>query len=156
MAGLTANLLLQPKNLTVNWSNTISYVVFNAAGSGQRQGTQFETSIDVSVKVTPTLSFSGNGNFNTPGFNWQGSRGGWRSYSFTVNKDISHTGVSISCRVDGLFAGYQKIVEKTATETFTQSTENRFVNRSIRIGTTWKFGKKDLKTPTSKSISVDN
>lgn len=156
VSGLTANLFYQPKKLTINWSNTLSYIIFNTPTNPQRRGYEFTTGIDISYKPTSTLTFSGSGYYYTGRISLQGSRTGWRNYSVIVNKDLPNTGLSFSFRVESLFAHYQYITERTADETFMQSTLNRYINRYFKVGFTWKFGKKDIKTPTSRIITNDN
>ena len=156
VSGLTANLFYQPKKLTLNWSNTISYLVFNSVDYPQRRGYEFSTGVDVSCKATPTLSFSGMGYYYTGSISLQGSRTGWRNYAVMVNKDLPNTGLGFSFRIESLFAHYQYITERTMDETFMQSTLNRYINRYFKVGFTWKFGKKDIKTPTSRIITNDN
>ena len=156
VAGLTANLFFQPRKLTVNWTNTLSHLVFNSPGYPQRRGVEFATGVDWSYKPTATLTLSGTGYYYTGRISLQGSRTGWRNYAVMIAKDIPHTGIGLSLRVESLFAGYQHITEKTADESFTQSVQNRYVSRFVRLGLSWKFGKKDLRTPTSRSISTDN
>lgn len=155
-AGLTANLFFQSKNLTFNWTNTLSYIVFNSPSYPKRRGTQLSTGLECSYKPAPTLTFSSGGYFNTAQINLQGTRTGWRNYWLMIAKDIPHTGLSISIKLESLFAHYQYITETSANETFTQSTRNRFLNRFIRLGATWKFGKKEVRTPTSRTINTDN
>lgn len=155
-AGLTANLFFQPTAFTLNWTNTLSYVIFNSPAYPQRRGAQLSTGIECSYKPAPSLTFTGGGYFNTSQINLQGTRTGWRNDWVMIAKEIPHTGLSISIKMESLFAHYQYITETSADETFTQSSRNRYLNRLIRIGATWKFGKKEVQTPTSRTINTDN
>jgi ferric enterobactin receptor len=155
-AGLTANLFLQPKRFTVNLTNTLAYLVFNSPMYPQKRGVEFSTGVDLSYKAISTLTFSGMGYFYTPQVNLQGSRTGWRNYSLMAGKDIPHTGLSLSFRIESLFAHYQYTMEKTADKNYTQTSRAQFVNRFFRFGATWKIGKKEIKTPTSRTINADN
>ncbi|HVU95424.1 MAG TPA: TonB-dependent receptor [Puia sp.] len=155
-AGLTANIFFQPAKFTLNCTNTLSYVVFNSPGYPRRRGAQLSAGLDCNYTLTSTIHLGGSGYFSTPQINLQGSRTAWRNYSVLIAKTFPHANLSISLKLESLFAHYQYITETSTDETFTQSTRNRYINRFIRIGLTWKFGKKEIRTPTSRTINTDN
>jgi outer membrane receptor protein involved in Fe transport len=154
--GVTANVFLQPKKFTLNWTNTLSNCIFNRPGYPRRRGWEFSTGADFSYKPSGTVTLNASGYYSTARISLQGSRDGWRNYSMTIAKDIPRTGLSISLRAECFFTHYRYITETSADEMFNQVTRDRYIIRSIRIGLSWKFGKKESKTPTSHTINIDN
>jgi hypothetical protein len=150
-SGLSIQLTYRAPNFNVNINNNLRYVDY-----GARNGWMNNFTANATLRIRPDFSVSGYVLLNGTRIDLQGYTTGTRYYNFAANKTFANGKYSLSLRLDNLFMHYQTITEMSKTESFTVTSENRQIRRFFRLGFNYKFGKKEIKVPTLRTISGDN
>ncbi len=86
----------------------------------------------------------------------QGWRGGYGMYALGFNKDLKNEKGSFGISAENFAGRGWNMRSETVSPFFTQTTDRLFLNRSIRVNFSYKFGKMDFKESRKKTRSVRN
>ena len=150
-AGMATQISFRTASLNVNINNNLRYIDF-----GNRNGWVNNFTANATYKFTPDFYVSAYVLLNGSRIDLQGSTSGTRYYNFWINKTFSKGKYGLSLRLDNLFMHYQTILEENKTESFIVISKNRQIRRFFRLGFSYKFGKKEIKVPSVRTVSSEN
>jgi outer membrane receptor for ferrienterochelin and colicin len=150
ISGVAIQLTYRTSKFTFNTNNTLRYIDY-----GQREGWTGNFGGYAIYKLTSTFSVSAFLSYNTTRVDLQGSTTGSRYYNFGASKTFRDGKYGLSIRLDNLFMPFQTITETNETENFITSSANRQIRRFFRLGFSYKFGKKEIRVPATRTASSD-
>lgn len=147
----------QYKKFRVNSSLAVRYWVFNSpALTTITKGVMAGGSINMTYRFSDVFSINAYGFVNSRRISLQTNSRGWKSYTLAANRSFFKNQLNISFGIDNLFHTYQYMDEETITPLFYQVSTRRIPNRLYRLGVSYKFGKREVSVPASRTISSDN
>jgi outer membrane receptor protein involved in Fe transport len=150
-SGLSLQLNYRAGKITWNANNDLRYIDF-----GYRSGWVNNLTTYIVYKFSPDLSLSTYLQLSSKRIDLQGSTTGTRYYNFWLTKNFANGKYGLSLRLDNLFMHHQIIREINKTESFITTTDTKQIRRFFRLGFSYKFGKKEVKVPPSRTVSSEN
>ncbi|MEJ5995087.1 outer membrane beta-barrel protein [Pedobacter sp. Du54] len=111
-----------------------------------------------SLSYRPSKTWQGTAtiNYNGPNFTLQRSSNAFVSSSFSVNKDLLKTKLSISFAANNAFNKYRKAMSYTNGPNFTQESYNQNYQRNFTASLNYRFGKLKEAIKKNKKGIVNN
>jgi outer membrane receptor protein involved in Fe transport len=156
--GANLNLTLQPnKNLNFSIGSDLTYVDLTSIALNQRtSGWVWSTSPNVSYKLPKDLTLQANGYVGSGWISLQSRNSGWYYYGLSAKKEFMDKKVSLTLNLNNPFNRTVKITGAQFAPSFTAQNTSLFVNRSIRLTLSYKFGQMSSGGKQSRKISNDD
>lgn len=171
--GASLNFSYQGKRFSLRLNNTLQSVHFNTDNTLpdtdntlsnnallsmnnallSKRGLIFSNGGYFSYKLNKGYILTSYTSFNTNAISLQGYSTGVQWYNIILSKNFLEGRLSTAIRIDNAFTRYQYITERTRTPSFSQETQTRNIYRFFRVSVSYKWGKKEVKTPPQRSIS---
>jgi hypothetical protein len=152
--GGTINFGWQGKHFSFRLNNTFRSVFFNTDGSlPEKKGIIFLNSGYFSYKFNSGYTLTSYTTLNSRNITLQGSSTGQYWYNLILSKTYRDGKIFAAIRFDNFFNHYQYINEETSTDSFYQKSRTRNIYRFFRFSFTYKIGKKEIRVPTTRTIS---
>jgi ferric enterobactin receptor len=154
--GGTLNFGWQGKHFSFRLNNTLRSVFFNTDGMlPEKKGLIILNSGYFSYKFNKGYTLTSYTTLNSRNITLQGSSTGQYWYNLILSKTFREGKIFAAIRFDNFFNHYQYINEETSTDSFYQKTRTRNIYRFFRLSFTYKIGKKEIRLPSSRTISED-
>ncbi|QIP11353.1 TonB-dependent receptor [Spirosoma aureum] len=156
--GANLNLTLQPnKNLNFSIGSDLTYVDLTSVALNQRtSGWVWSTSPNISYKLPKDLTLQANGYVGSGWISLQSRNSGWYYYGLSAKKEFMDKKVSLTMNLNNPFNRTVKITGDQFAPSFTAQNTSLFVNRSIRLTLSYKFGQMSSGGKQSRKISNDD
>ncbi len=181
--GASLNFSYQGKRISFRLNNTLQSVHFNTGNSllpdtsntfpstnstllsandaflskgntlPSKRGLIFSNGGYFSYKLNKGYTLTSYTSFNTNAISLQGYSSGVQWYNIILSKNFPDGRLNTAIRIDNAFTRYQYIAERTRTSSFSQETQTRNIYRFFRVSISYRWGKKEVKTPPQRSIS---
>jgi hypothetical protein len=154
--GGTINLGWQGKHFSFRLNNTFRSIFFNTDGTlPEKKGFIFLNSGYFSYKFNSGYTLTSYTTLNSRNITLQGSSTGQYWYNLILSRTYRDGKIFAAIRFDNFFNHYQYINEEISTDLFYQKTRTRNIYRFFRFSFTYKIGKKEIRLPSSRTISED-
>lgn len=156
--GANMNLTLQPnKQLNVTVSTDLTYVDLTSIALNQRtNGWVGSVSPNVSYKLPKELTIQANGYIGSGWISLQSRNSGWYYYGLSAKKELMDKKITLTLNVNNPFNRSVRITGDQFAPTFTAQNTSMFVNRSVRLTLSYKFGQMSSGGKQSRKIRNDD
>jgi len=150
--GASIHASIRSKRFSFSMTNTTRHMGFNVPNNPPYRGFIVNQSLDASFKPSASITVRAYASLNSRTLNIQGYTTGVQSYTVSASKEWFNGKLNVSVRCDNPFTPFRRVTEVIATETFSQDTESRYINRFFRLSMRWKLGKKEIQRPQVREI----
>ncbi len=158
-----ANVYITPK-WTINGGGDLYYNYLTGFTTGANGLSQEISNSGLNISGRLMTQVTLNKGWGIQGFSFvrgsqvqlQGRQGGFYFYSLGFKKDFNERKGSFGLSADNFLMRGQLIRTDLVSETFSQSTENLRINRSVRLTFSYKFGKLNFVDSRKKTRSINN
>ncbi|MCX6214505.1 TonB-dependent receptor [Spirosoma sp.] len=156
--GANMNLTLQPsKQLNATISTDLTYVDLTSLALNQRtNGWVWSVSPNVSYKLPKDLTIQANGYVGSGWISLQSRNSGWYYYGLSAKKELMDKKMTLTLNVNNPFNRSVRITGDQFAPSFTAQNTSMFVNRSVRLTLSYKFGQMSSGGKQSKKIRNDD
>lgn len=119
-------------------------------------GIQYLNNLNLSYKITQTLTCNLFGNFNSPNIYLQGKENAFNYSNFSLQKEFNKENMKLAVSVDNPFNRGFKYTQEYVFDNYSYNNEITYLNRGIRVFFIYKFGNKDASKETNKDNNNDN
>ncbi|MFD2932349.1 TonB-dependent receptor domain-containing protein [Spirosoma flavum] len=156
--GANMNLSLQPnKQLNFSIGTELTYVDLTSIALNQRtNGWVWNISPNASYKLPKDFTLQANGYVGSGWISLQSRNSGWYYYGLSAKKELMDKKISLTLNVNNPFNRNVRITGEQFAPTFTGQNTSLFVNRSVRLTLSYKFGQMSAGGKQSKKISNDD
>lgn len=153
--GASLNVSVQPnKNLNLNLSTELTYLSLSSVALQQSNaGWVLGGGADISYKLPKNYTLQFNGYANTGWVSLQSNQTGWYYYGFAGKKEFWDKKGSLVLNVSNPFNRFVQIRSESSAPTFTAVNQSAFINRSVRLTFSYRFGQMSAGGKQSKKIS---
>ncbi|NEU65351.1 TonB-dependent receptor [Spirosoma agri] len=156
--GANLNLALQPtKSINLSVGSDITYVDLTSIALNQRtSGWVWSLSPNFSYKLPKDLTLQANGYVGSGWISLQSRNSGWYYYGLSAKKELMDKKVTLTLNLNNPFNRSVKITGEQFAPSFTAQNTSLFVNRSVRLTLSYKFGQMSSGGKQSRKISNDD
>ena len=156
--GANLNLTLQPnKKVNVSIGSDLTYVDLTSVALNQRtNGWVWSLSPNASYKLPNDLTLQATGYVGSGWISLQSRNSGWYYYGLSAKKEWMDKKMSLTLNMNNPLNRSVRITGDQFAPTFTAQNVSLFVNRSVRLTFSYKFGQMSTGGRQSKKISNDD
>ena len=156
--GANLNLSLQPnKNFNFSLGTDITYVDLTSVALNQRtNGWVWSVSPNASYKLPKDVTLQANGYVGSGWISLQSRNSGWYYYGLSAKKEMMDKKMSLTLNLNNPFNRSVRITGNQFAPTYTAQNTSLFVNRSVRLTLSYKFGQMSSGGKQSKKIRNDD
>ncbi len=156
--GANLNLSLQPnKNFNFSIGTDLTYVDLTSVALNQRtNGWVWSVSPNASYKLPKDFTLQASGYVGSGWISLQSRNSGWYYYGLTAKKELMDKKISLTLNLNNPFNRSVRITGEQFAPSFTAQNSSAFVNRSVRLTLSYKFGQMSSGGKQSKKISNDD
>ncbi|MBC3540716.1 TonB-dependent receptor domain-containing protein [Rufibacter sediminis] len=141
--------------VSLNGNANVYYNRLSGLGT-ENTGWQYNLNVTTGYELGKGLTAQFSGGFNSARVTLQGKAYAWQYYNFAVKKALFEKRGSLTLGVNNPFTKSINYGSETRTEAFTQVSENRNFNRSVRLSFDFKFGQQNASKTPRKQKSIRN
>jgi outer membrane cobalamin receptor len=154
---ISSSLRFNPNKLTLGGTITAMHVnrespALNLATSGWLG----QLSFNASYKFKKGYTLESYVYYETRSINLQQTRSYYLFYNLLLSKQLLGNKLNITARFDGFMSPWFYRSTEIDNSSFYQLTSNRSINRYLRLAISWKFGKQDLRTPSTRNVESND
>ena len=156
--GANVNVSLRPnRNFDISTGAELTYVDLTSIALRQRTtGWVWNLSPNASYKLPHDLTLQATGYVGSGWISLQSRNSGWYYYGLSAKKEFMDKKASLTLNVNNPFNRSVRITGEQFAPTFTAQSTSSFVNRSVRLTFSYKFGQMSSGGKQSKKISNDD
>ncbi len=156
--GANMNLSLQPnKRFNSSVGTELTYVDLTSTSLRQQtNGWVWNVSSNASYKLPKDFTLQANGYIGSGWISLQSRNSGWYYYGLAAKKELMDKKISLTLNVNNPFNRDVRMTSDQFAPTFTAQGTSLFVNRSVRLTFSYKFGKMSTGGKQSKKIRNDD
>ena len=157
--GTNANLSMQPnKQLNLSINTDLTYVDLTSVALGQRtNGWVWSVSPNISYKLPKDVTLQANGYVSSGWISLQNRNSGWYYYGLSAKKEfMDKKKASLTLNVNNPFNRTLRQTGSQFAPSFTAQSVSSFVNRTVRLTFSYKFGQLSSGGKQSRKISNDD
>lgn len=156
--GANLNVSLKPnKDFNLSTGAELTYVDLTSVALNQRtNGWVWNLSPNASYKLPKDLTLQATGYVGSGWISLQSRNSGWYYYGLSAKKEFMAKNASLTLNVNNPFNRTVRITGEQFAPTFTAQSTLLFVNRSVRLTFSYKFGQLSSGSRQSKKISNDD
>lgn len=153
--GLNLNVSAQPtKKMNVSVNTELTYLSLSSVALQQSNaGWVFGIGPDVSYKLPKDWTLQVNGYTNTGWVGLQFTQTGWYYYGLAGKKEFWDKKASLTLNLNNPLNRSVRVRAESAAPSFTAVNQSAFVNRSVRLTFSYRFGQMSAGGKQSKKIS---
>ncbi|WP_338873830.1 TonB-dependent receptor [Spirosoma sp. SC4-14] len=156
--GANLNLTLQPnKNINLSINSELTYVhLTSIAFQQQTTGWIWSISPNFSYKLPKDWTLQSNGFVSSGWVSLQSRNTGWYYYSLSAKKEFIDKKASLTLNINNPFNRDVKITSNQFAPSYTAQNISFYMNRSVRLTVSYKFGQMSSGGKQSRKISNDD
>ncbi|GAB2549577.1 TonB-dependent receptor [Spirosoma aerophilum] len=156
--GANLNLSLQPnKHFNFSIGTDLTYVDLTSMALNQRtNGWVWSVSPNASYKLPKDFTLQANGYVGSGWISLQSRNSGWYYYGLSAKKELMDKKMSLTLNVNNPFNRSVRITGEQFAPTYVAQNISNFVNRSVRLTLSYKFGQMSSGGKQSKKIRNDD
>jgi len=156
--GANLNLSLQPnKQFNFSVGSDITYVDLTSVALNQRtSGWVWSLSPNASYKLPKDVTLQANGYVGSGWISLQSRNSGWYYYGVSAKKEWMDKKMSLTLNVNNPFNRNVRMTSDQFAPSYTAQNTSLFVNRSVRLTLSYKFGQMSAGGKQSKKIRNDD
>lgn len=156
--GANMNVTLQPnKQTNISLNTDLTYVDLTSVALNQRtSGWVWSVGPNASYKLPKDFTLQANGYVNSGWISLQSRNSGWYYYGLSAKKEFMDKKITMTLNLNNPFNRSNRQTGEQFAPTFTAQNTSLFVNRSVRLTLSFKFGQMSSGGKQSKKISNDD
>ncbi|GAB4031293.1 TonB-dependent receptor domain-containing protein [Spirosoma gilvum] len=156
--GANMNFTLQPnKQINISLNTDLTYVDLTSVALNQRtSGWVWSVGPNASYKLPKDFTVQANGYVNSGWISLQSRNSGWYYYGLSAKKEFMDKKITLTLNLNNPFNRSNRQTGEQFAPTFTAQNTSLFVNRSVRLTLSYKFGQMSSGGKQSKKISNDD
>lgn len=156
--GLNLNGTLQPnKNFNVTLGSELTYIDLSSVALNQRNsGLVASFNTNLTYKLPHEVTLQANGFINSGWVQLQGRASGWYYYGVSAKREFWGKNASLTLNVNNPFNYAVRVRFPQSAPSFRSEAISHYVNRSVRLTFSYKFGQMSAGGRESRKISNDD
>ncbi len=156
--GTNLNVSLKPnKDFTIGTGAELTYIDLTSVALNQRtNGWVWNLSPNASYKLPKDLTLQATGFVGSGWISLQSRNSGWYYYGISAKKEFMNKNASLTLNVNNPFNRTVRVTSEQFAPSFTAQSTSAFVNRSVRLTFSYKFGQMSSGGKQSKKITNDD
>ncbi len=122
----------------------------------ERQAIIYRANLNGTLSLPKDFKIEAFGFFNSPRQTLQGSRASFSMFSIGARKEFMNKRASLGLSVTQPFSKYMRFPQELEGENFYQESEFRFIQRSINLTFSYRFGKMDFRDRRNRRSAINN
>lgn len=156
--GANTNLSLQPnKNFNISVNADLTYVnLTSVALNQQTSGWVWSTGPNASYKLPKDWTIQASGYVGSGWISLQSRNSGWYYYGLSAKKEMMDKKLTLTLNLNNPFNRSVRITGNQFAPSYVAQNTSAFVNRSVRLTLSYKFGQMSAGGKQSRKISNDD